>query len=171
MPETPTSYEALVVAYAIEQLAACATFQTLTGTASAAAAKARIVDGWGGWPADNAGRDKATNALGDVIALEAPFAEAHSTAFDRQQVALAEYGHRGEVTILVVAAAGADELPPDVMRRGRNLAGAIAAEFQAQFGTVGRLLAGDVRVEGPSAPDETFRTFDFLLTVAWRDVV
>ena len=171
---TPTSYEASTIDLAIEMLAQSATFRTLVGAASAALARGYIVNGWGGDPVTAGGKGKTTMADGSVItrpnkyAIVAPAPD----TFRRVQIGLREWSHSGQIRIVVQ-----DELLPSesaeaVTVRGRNTMGEIATELEAQFGTAGRLLGGDLSPSGPSLPDMTGSkrgTYDFMITIDWRD--
>ncbi len=185
MPTAASSFEALVVEYAIAMVAASATFQTLigaTGDAAAkiAAAKALIIKGVGGLPnetgADDETPQKAINCLGDafVIGPDVSYALVSSQDFTREPIAYREFRHSGKVEIVVRTPLTTDEAPNDAYTRGANLMGAIADEIQAQFGATGKLMGHSVNTAGPSRPDETgakSKAFDFLITIDWADVI
>lgn len=155
-PVTPTSYEALVVANAITMLATSATFQALVGVATAALARGRIIESWGGNPGRTGGRTQATASNGEAFTLAAPFAIVHQAEMTPELAGVASFDYSGTVTIrLHLVRQSAGETAPDTFVRGRNVMGAIRAEVEALFGSSGCLASGTVRSEGPFLPDET----------------
>ncbi len=170
---TPTSYEAATLDLGIEMLAQSATFRTAAGAASPALARGFIVNGWGGDPQAAGGQGRTTMADGTSKARPACYAIVSSHEYREVQIALAEYAHSGQIQIVVVVPVTPGESAESVMVRGRNLMGAIRQEIRDQFGLAGRLLAGDLTAEGPSLPSDIGakrQTFDFLITIDWRDM-
>ena len=171
-PVAPTSYEANTVDLAIEMLAQSATFRTLTGAANAAAARGFIVNGHGGDPQQNGAQGKTTMADGTQVTRPANYAIVSSEDFQRERIAFVEYAHSGVIQVIVIATTTGGDTPADIMVRGRNVMGAIAAEIETQFGQSGRLLAGHVETHGPSLPETTGSgrgTYDFLIDLHWQD--
>ncbi len=171
---TPTGYEAATLDLAIEMLAQSATFRTLVGAATPALARGFIVNGWGGDPVTANGKGKTTMADGGVITRPTKYAivAAVPDTFRRTQIGLREWSHSGQIRIVVQDELQANESAESITVRGRNNMGAIATEIEAQFGTAGRLLGGDLLTSGPSLPDATGSkrgTYDFMITIDWRD--
>jgi hypothetical protein len=172
---TPTSYAAWTVQYAIAMLAASATFQTLVGAANETEALAFIVNGWGGDPQTAGGQGKTTMADGTVKDRPTSYGlvSPEDPVVRRTGIAFRSSSYSGRIQVFIVAAVQANETAESVTVRGRNLLDAIAADIDAQFGSVGKLLAGDLEVSGPSLPDAVGSkraTFDGQITIDWRDV-
>lgn len=175
MPATaPNSFEANTIDLAIEMLCQSATFRALVGAADAAAARGYIVNGYGGDPVQAGGQGKTTMADGTSKTRPANYAlVAPDGPMRRELVAFREYSHSGRINVVVIASLTASENAESITMRGRNLMGTILNELEAQLGLAGRLLAADLNSEGPSVPDMTGSkrgTFDFLITIDWRDI-
>lgn len=152
MPVTSDSYEAKVIDYVAAMVAASATFQTLTGAANAAAARAFVIE-----------TEKGS-------AQAKPYALVHSEQFADERLAHGVYGHRGEVIVVIHTTNTGSDSAPEVHRRLRNTAGSIKAEMLALVGTTGYLSNCTIDVDGPVRKDETGAdagTAQILLTLKW----
>lgn len=152
MSVTYDSYEAKVIDYAAAMLAASTNFQTLVGAASAAAARASIVETENG------------------SAKAKPYALIHTERFSEEQLAQGVYGHRGEVVAVIHTANTSGDTDPEVHRRLRNLGGLIRADMLALVGSAGYLSHCTIDLEGPIRKDESGAdrgTGQILLTIKW----
>ena len=93
-------------------------------------------------------------------------------AHRQEQIAFREFAHSGRINLVVVTVTTANESAESIIVRGTNLMETILAELVAQLGIAGRLIGADFDAKGPSIPDGTGAkraTFDFLITIDWRD--
>jgi hypothetical protein len=135
MVVTADSYEAKAVDLAITMLANSTTFQTLVGAANATAAKAKIIESWGGNPGRTGGKGKATATDGTQFTINPPFAVVHQSEIDTELGGVASIDYSGSIGIeLHLARVTATDSPPETFRRGRNTLGFIRAELLALFG-------------------------------------
>ncbi len=156
MPVTPDSYEAAAVAFGIAMLANSATFQALLGVGTAALAKAKIIESWGGTAGLTGGKGRATATDNTQFALAPPYAIVHQATMDPELIGIAVYEYTGTIAIeLHLPRRTGSDTPPETFRRGRNTMGLIAAEIRAQFGAAGCLATGTCRSEGPSMPEQS----------------
>jgi hypothetical protein len=171
MPIAATSYEAQVSAAMLNMLAASATFQTLTGAASAAAARAFLIEDDGGQITQGKACD------GTALNAGVTYFVVRTGPLRRVDRAFNTYGAEGEVGILGVLARIGNESDTDALRRARNAQGGIRADLEAMFGTIvngaAALVAG--RFDGPP-PEITDTTgplrgrIYLFLDLAWRDI-
>jgi hypothetical protein len=178
MTVTPSSYEAYSVKYAIDMLAASSTFQTLVGAtvgnaaAKIAAAKAFIVESYGGNTNEAGGSAKAYATDGAALTLSAPYAHVNSVRMDANYIGVGTYEYSGDIEIiLVIARTVSGEKAPEIFRRARNVGGGIRSDLEALFGTAGYLARGEVEFEGPMIRDDTgAESGDVLvhLTIKWE---
>jgi hypothetical protein len=137
MTVTADSYEAKAIAIAANMLAASTSFRTAVGAATAAAAKAFIVETYSGGEVD--GKTGIGTAMdgSDLTLATPPYAEIGlDPGLDT------EHGSGGYVDYsfalivrLVLARAGTGQTPPEGSRAAWNLAGKVRAEMQAQVGS------------------------------------
>ncbi len=172
---TPTSYAAWTVQFAINMLAASATFQAHVGVGNAAAALAFIVNGWGGDPQTAGGQGKTTMADGTVKDRPSNYAlvSPEDPVVRRTGIAFRSSANTGRIFIFITAAVQTNESAESITVRGRNLLDTIASEIDAQFGGTSKLLAGDLETHGPSLPSAVGSkraTFDGQIIIDWRDV-
>ena len=165
------SYEAKVLELAIAMLAGSSTFQTLTSTASVAAAKAYIVESFGGDLRDLTAQKTVKTIDGTVRAWGAPLAIVHLEEMTAEPVAHLTYDYSGVVaTILNLPRTDADA-PAEHFRRARNTLGGIRTDMQALVGTAGHLAEAHISSEGPIIPDISGPNAAFLqgqLLIDWR---
>jgi len=171
MPVTADSYESKVSEAAVALLAACAAFRTLTGTATTAAAKGRVLEDW-------AGRDDAPGGVdfrasdGSALSINATFAAVRVTDTQSEQRAHGTWGRRGTVLVVIFMKGTATDTPAEAFRRARNAQGAIRAEMEAQIGGAATFAWAEIRTEQIVQDDDTgcFRGFyQIPLTIEWRD--
>lgn len=169
-----TSYESLALKYAINMLAASATFQTLVGAANATAAGAFIVESDGGEPLEILNAQTALAYNGDQLDLMAPpFAIVSSDTMDSQQAGVGVYDRSGSIRVMLFCARQIDGDNPDgVMRAARNAMGAIRSDLEALQGTAATYLATieSIDTEGPFKPDSTgpdAHVIPCILTINW----
>lgn len=172
MPVTYDSYLAKVVEAGITMLAASATFRTLVGAADSAAAKTRIVESWGGAPAQAGGAAKAKAVDGTSFTAAPPFGHVHSPGMQQELAGVGFYIYRGDVMIgLVQVRKLTGETPAEQFRRARNIADGVRADLTAMFGTTGCFAQGTIDIDGPELPDETGADGDALvatLILSWE---
>lgn len=132
MPVTSTSYEAQVSAALVAMLAGSATFRALVGAADSTAARAFIVEDFGG--------EELRAVDGSTINTAGSWATVRLLKTRRVERALYTFGHEGDALVAIHCAAVANDTPAEAMRRARNAQGTIAADMTALLGTVGALL-------------------------------
>lgn len=137
MPVTADSYEAKAIAIAANMLAACASFRTAVGAATAAAAKAFIVETYSGAEVDGETGIGTAMDGSDINLATPPYA-----VIGLEPGLDTEHGSGGYVDYdytlvvrLVMAKAGTGQTPPEGARAAWNLAGTVRAELQAQVGS------------------------------------
>lgn len=156
MPVSYDSYEAKAVERVIAMLADSATFRTLVAAATAAAAKQRIVESWGGEPRDAAGDERAVACDGTAFAAVPPFAHVHCAELTPTLEGIGVYSYAGTVMIgLAMPRRAALETPGEAMRRGRNVLGAIRLELTTMLGGSTYLATATISTQGPEVPDDT----------------
>ena len=172
MPVTADSYESKVSEAAVTLLAACAAFQTLTGTASTAAAKGKILEDW-------AGRDDSAAAVtfrasdGTALSIAATFAAVRVTDTQTEQRAQGTWGRSGTCLAVLFLKGDTADTPGEAFRRARNAQGSIRAQMEAQIGGAATFAWADIRTEQIVQDDDTgcFRGFyQIPLTIEWKDV-
>jgi hypothetical protein len=120
-------YESLASAAAVGMLAHIAAWQTATGTATAALAKAFIAE-------DDSGPD-GTSVLGSALSRTGAWAVVRMGPTRRPLRSFNTWGREGDITLHLHVAAQSGDDAASVCRRARNLQGAIASGFEAAFGT------------------------------------
>ncbi len=151
-----TSYKATATQAGITMLAGSATFQTLVGAASATLAKAKIVEEWGGTPVLAGGQGKAVASDLSAFTATPPFAILRNAELITERIGVGIIAYRGTISLLLLQARRlTGETAPETLRRAANIADAIRAEIQAQFGTSGCFAEGACSIHGPGLPDET----------------
>lgn len=150
MAVTADSYEARVVAAAVTMLTATAAWQTATGSASATASRAYVVESDG----DDLQDDSAVAVDGSTIDLATAdcWAVVHLLEHQTEVVGLGVERHSGQVGIRLVLRDTAGDAPPERIRRSRNIAGNIRAQLLERYATSGALARGHVTLEGPGLP-------------------
>jgi hypothetical protein len=137
MPVTADSYEAKAIAIAANMLAASTSFRTAVGAATAAAAKAFIVETYSGGEVDgSSGIGKAMDGSNINLATPPYAIIGLDPGLDT------EHGSGGYVDYdyalivrLVMAKAGTGQTPAEGSRAAWNLGGLARAEMQAQVGS------------------------------------
>lgn len=172
MPVTHDSYESKVSEAAVALLAGCASFRTLTGSASVAAAKGKILEDWGGRDDSAAGLNFRASD-GTSLSIAATFAAVRVTDTQTEQRAQGTWGRRGTVLAVVFLRGESTDAPGEAFRRARNAQGSIRAEMEAQIGGATTFAWADIRAEQIVQDDDTgcFRNFyQIPLSIEWRDV-
>jgi hypothetical protein len=158
-----TSYKASATFAAITMVAGSATFQTLVAAASATLAKAKIVEEWGGTPKLAGGEGKAIACDNSGFTATPPYAIVRVPEIRTELVGVGFYRFYGEVEILLLQARKlTGETPPESMRRAANIADAIRAEINAQFGATSCFATGSCSIIGPGLPDDAGADADAL---------
>lgn len=172
MPVTADSYESKVSEAAVALLAACAAFQTLTGTVTTAAAKGKILEDWAGRDDSGAATEfKASD--GTTLSIAATFAAVRVTDTQTEQRAQGTWGRSGTVLAVVFLKGTPADSPSESFRRARNAQGSIRAQMEAQIGGATTFAWADIRTEQIVQDDDIgcFRGFyQIPLTIEWRDV-
>lgn len=166
MTVTSDSYESKVSEAVVAMLANSATFRTLVGAGSAAAALAFIVE-------DIGGKDgKAID--GTVISLAGNYAICGIGPVEEELRAVNTYGHSGVAGVKIMFAVDLTEDPDDRFRAGRNTQGKIKEEMRALFGTSNSYLtAGTIvseQIELTEATGKNRFHLNLNLVINWRDV-
>lgn len=136
MPVTADSYEAKAIEIAANMLAASASFRAAVGAATAAAAKAFIIETDSGVEVD--GKTGIGTAMdgSDIDIAAPPYAVLGlepGVEVDAGAVGYPDYT-TSILVRLVLARVGAGQTPAEGARAAWNLAGAVRAEMQAQVG-------------------------------------
>lgn len=172
MAVTSDSYEAKVSEAAVALLAACATFQSITGVASTALAKGMILEDWAGCDDAAAGLNfKASNNA--ALSIAATFAAVRVTEVLTEQRAQGTWGRRGTVLVAIFLKGTTSDTPPEAFRRARNAQGAIRSEMEAQIGGAATFAWADIRGEQIVQDDDTGAMRGFYqipLTIEWKDI-
>lgn len=178
MAVTHDSYEAAVLGYAIAMLAGSATFRTLVGAATDAAAKAFIIEVDGGEELE-AGVGKAIACDGSTLTfansdgkITKAYAQVASLVFPAEQVAVGWERREGEVAIAIVMPATSGDKPHERTVRALNVLGAIRSELRSQLGAAGKLAAGSVDCALRPIPESTGALRGCqqgILTIRWRN--
>lgn len=175
MSTPSTSYEALAFDLGVAHLTNSATWQALLGVSTDTAARARVVEGDGGIPADHDPADgdpQATAGDDSVFDLVPPFAVAAGEVEPPEPAGTGVFTRRGRVLFTIVLPRRLPgETPPAALRRARNVLGDIRQECEAAFGATGRLATGTAALEGPFLPDEIGSDRDALfgiITLTWH---
>lgn len=159
-----TSYKASATLAAITMLSASSTFQTLVGAANATAAKAKIIEEWGGTPKLAGGQGKAIACDNSAFTATPPYAILRVPEIQTELIGVGFYRFRGEVELVLLQARKlTSETPPESMRRSTNIADAIRDEILAQFGSSGAFAEGTCSIIGPGLPDDAGADADALL--------
>lgn len=144
MPVTADSYEAKVMERAVFMLCSCASFRSALALynnvviADATAAKAYVIESWGGDGKRHRNQTKVIFADGVERVLPACYAiidlGEDGVLVEEIGVASDDYSWRVGLTAWAPRLL-AGETPPEAIRRARNLQGAIRSEYRAQFGS------------------------------------
>lgn len=136
MPVTADSYEAKAIAIAADMLAASASFRTAVGAATAAAAKAFIVETHSGAEVDGETGIGTAMDGSDLNLSEAPYAVIGlDPGLDVDAGVLGYPDFTVSVLVrLVMALSAIGQTPAETTRAAWNLTGAVRAEIQAQVG-------------------------------------
>jgi len=174
-PVAPSSYECHVVAAAVEQLASTPAFQSAVAANNTAAAKAYIVEVWGGAMKDE-GRLQVAASGANLDLATAPLA-AHVGAdpwdLETEDPAWLTFTRSGRLLIRLYIRLNPALNPPDQVRTALNTLGAIRAGMEARFGATGCFVAGTIisRLDSLGDPGGWTRGLaTCTLTLAWRDL-
>lgn len=172
MPEvTATAYLALFSEASVQQLADCAAFRTLVGAANATAAKGSIIEDAGGDVAETA---KAGDGSNIDCATENFAVVRVGDANRTDRGALLSFGWEIPIEIDLIIRPTAADSEPSAFRRAKNVAGDIAAQYEALFGAAAtRIVWGTVSVGAPMKADpiKALRgAYVVRLTIATRDI-
>jgi hypothetical protein len=177
MTVVATSYFALSLSYGIAMLAGSATFQTLANPTTLLGLQDRIIESEGGLPQQQSsgvavGDGEAVAASGVKFAFDGvALAIAHQASIESRDIALNQWGYAGTIRFHVVIPNTAGDNPPEILRRARNILGAICNEIEAQFGGAGKLARGRVQLsEHFINDDSTIRpsTVSGIIDLFWR---
>lgn len=146
------SYEAKALELAINMLCASASFQALVGAASAAAARAFVVETTSGAPADTNGKlGKGFATTGAELDLAVPpyaiVGLEPGVARTRGGVGYFDYDFSVVIRLVFVRRISGDA-PPDSGRRAWNVTGQITDQINAQVGGADALADAEAKSEG-----------------------
>jgi hypothetical protein len=143
MPVTADSYEAKVMERATFMLCSCASFRAALAAVlgvtvpDATAAKAYVIESWGGDGKRHLNVPKVTFADGVERALPRMYAiidlGEDGVLTEEAGIASDDYSWRIVITIWVPRLL-TGETAPDAIRRARNLQGNVRTDYRAQFG-------------------------------------
>lgn len=152
MTVTADSYESKALELAINMLCASASFQALTGAASAAAARAFVVETDSGAPQDVNGEIGAgIAASGAELDLAVPpyAIVGLEPGVARSLGGVGYFDYEFGIVIRLILARRADgETPPDSSRRAWNVTGQITDQINAQVGGPDALGQAEAKSEG-----------------------
>lgn len=172
MPVTSDSYEAKVSEAAVNLLAGCATWQTLTSTANATAAKAYIVEDWSG--NEDAGNSTTLKAVdGSTINDAGIWAYVRVLGTQTEQRAFNTWGRSGSVLFFISLPIQSGDTPPEVVRRARNAQGSLRANMETAIGGGSTFCWADFTTPELSIADDTASSRGSVLInieMAWRDL-
>lgn len=147
------SYEALVIQYAMAQLAAGATFQSIV--LDPLLPNQSIIESLGGVPTATQEENEAASIAGTTIdLLTEVYAIVHADSFEQFEIAHNTYGYRAAIRITLAIPPVTADTPPEILRRVRNYAGLIRADISALFGQAGYLLRGTISIDETSVMPE-----------------
>lgn len=167
MPVAATGYESQVCAAIVGMVANCASWRTLVGASTADQAKGFIVE-------ENSARDEAATkqaAVGDLDETQ-PMAVVRSLGVDTETVGYLTYQRNGTAEVFLRLPLTDGDTPAEDFRRLRNLSWSVVAEMEAQFGTSGALVAGEISAGETAFGDPTKsnrKTILCVLTIRWSD--
>jgi len=168
MPVTATSYASKVSDAVVRMLAASTTFQTWVSAASAALAKNKIIEDDSGGAVSKYASDGTTADLTGNWAV-VRVGDVKST--DRAWLL---FGKEGEAAITLVEKLTANDLPPEIIRRARNNADLIRADFEALFSTAADFIPAGILTTSPThVADDTGSLKGRVVTIlhlSWRDI-
>lgn len=160
------SYDAKVSEAAVAMVAASATFQARVAAANATAARAFIVEDYGG--------DEALAVDGTAINQSGTYAIVCAGPISTELRAVNTYGRKGTVSVLLIMAVLIAEDPAARYRDARNFQGLVRADLEALFGTANTYLtAGEIQTEQIelTQPDRKNRLHIIApLIIEWRDL-
>jgi hypothetical protein len=171
MSVSPTSYDAAVSAALVAMVAACPSVIAWLGST---APRDVIIEDDGGIaqgtaPEDDAGpvcavSGASLNPLGPLIKVRC----GEVTRIERGH---GTWGHEGDATIAISIPPVENDSPSDAIRRGRNLAGAIADELCAQCGQATTLAWIAPKVAAPThGEDHLVHHVIIVITLDWKDL-
>lgn len=169
-----TSAEAKTLEALVNALAESATFQGVVSEASAAAAKAHIIETTGGDEYEQGTTNRAhactsTDGAEVTISLPAPHGLVGQDEFPNDSVAERYIWRSGQAVVMVVMADTSTDTPPERHRRALNTAGAIAGEMRALIGTSGYWSNGTATVASVERGDKDWRGYSIIrLDVQWE---
>jgi hypothetical protein len=163
-------YESLASAAVVAMLVHIAAFRTATNTATPALAKVNVAE-------DDAGPG-STNVLGSTLVRTGAWAVVRLGPTRRLQRAFNTWGREGDATVHLHIAAQTGDDAASIVRRGRNLQGAVASGIEAAFGTTLAdgtlaLTAGWCELADVVVDDEAGSTAGYAcapLTIHWSDL-
>jgi len=126
MPVAPVSRKAVLSASLVNMLANCAAFQAAVGAATRSAARAFIVEEYGG-------KKTFLNVDGTSIDPEQTFAITRMGQFTPERRANDTYGWQAEADLILTIRTTAGDSPADTMRRAANLQDTVQAQLEAQW--------------------------------------
>jgi hypothetical protein len=166
MAEPFSSYESAVVQAVIAMLADSTTFRTLVGADDAEGAKTRIVETWSGVAEGNEANGTATPVEGPDFDLGdgEPWAIVDLVDMSVDQPALGVSVPNWRASINLYIPIPADLLPPEIIRRGRNIVGGIRQDCENQAGDIGKPAWFTTSIEGPTIP-EADQTMELMILI------
>lgn len=147
MAVTYDSYSAKAVGFAIAMLEASPTLLSIAPSATVGNA---IIESIGGL---NPNATSFVAVSGVSVAVSSltdgqGFVIVTDSTMQAEEIALHTYGYNGTIIAHLLLKGVTGDLPPEVQRRARNMAGGIITDTNALFGGNGYLLRGRMQMNG-----------------------
>lgn len=153
MPVTSDVRETKMAEALVNCLAACAAWRTQVGAADATAAKAFIVEQFGGRRGDG-----FVAVDGTTLDTAGSWAMVKVGAFRSERRAHDSYGWSCDAEIILNVPVVTADTAPEQLRRARNLQGAVRGQMQAQWGSTSphtAPVAGEIEPQPVIISDDT----------------